>query len=80
MIDEGVKELKRPISFCSVATVQSRFYQINKWLLISQVTFPKVKVRLKLDSLQKNIPQLTQVCLFWFRHSYRSNNEKNVYA
>ncbi|XP_039682785.1 uncharacterized protein YtfP isoform X2 [Medicago truncatula] len=26
-----------------------------------QVSFPKVKVRLKLDSLQKNIPQLTQV-------------------
>ncbi|XP_050877843.1 uncharacterized protein LOC127081648 [Lathyrus oleraceus] len=28
---------------------------------LSGVTFPKVKVRLKLDSLQKNIPQLTQV-------------------
>ncbi|XP_004489368.1 uncharacterized protein [Cicer arietinum] len=28
---------------------------------LSGVTFPKVKVRLKLDSLQKNMPQLTQV-------------------
>lgn len=28
---------------------------------LSGVSFPKVKVRLKLDSLQKNIPQLTQV-------------------
>ncbi|KAH1192587.1 hypothetical protein GmHk_19G053787 [Glycine max] len=28
---------------------------------LSGVTFPKVKVRLKLDSVQRNIPQLTQV-------------------
>ncbi|XP_047149872.1 uncharacterized protein YtfP isoform X2 [Vigna umbellata] len=28
---------------------------------LSGVTFPKVKVRLKLDSVQKNIPKLTQV-------------------
>ncbi|KAE9612670.1 protein CHP00275, flavoprotein HI0933 [Lupinus albus] len=28
---------------------------------LSGVTFPRVKVRLKLDSIQKNIPQLTQV-------------------
>jgi hypothetical protein len=27
-----------------------------------QVTFPRVKVRLKLDSFQRNVPQLTQVC------------------
>ncbi|WJX70460.1 hypothetical protein P8452_54571 [Trifolium repens] len=28
---------------------------------LSGVTFPKVKVRLKLDTLQRNVPQLTQV-------------------
>ncbi|WJX67795.1 hypothetical protein P8452_52232 [Trifolium repens] len=28
---------------------------------LSGVTFPRVKVRLKLDSFQRNVPQLTQV-------------------
>lgn len=27
-----------------------------------QVTFPKVKAKLKLEALQKNVPQLTQAC------------------
>jgi len=44
------------------AYIKLLFYSFIFGFLNCQVTFPKVKVRLKLDSVQRNIPKLTQVC------------------
>ncbi|PNX74686.1 FAD/NAD(P)-binding oxidoreductase family protein, partial [Trifolium pratense] len=58
--DLRLKELSGLKSLCSTDKLR---VLCNEWLTVylPEVTFPKVKVRLKLDNLQRNVPQLTQV-------------------